>query len=235
MGRELKRVSIGFIWPINKRWDGYVNPHYYHSHDCEACAGRGETFSRQRLHDLMSLLMLSGTDAAKESCHPYLQTSHLYATQGLVCGKDMVELTEALSGRKMCQYLGHGSSDTWRAVEKLIQASGLPETWGFCPVCKGEGSIWDSDESKKSAENWSREEPPAGDGFQIWETVSEGSPISPVFKTAEDLAGYMAGRPWGADKGSSYESWMKFITGPGWSLSMVVDASGVRTGADACA
>lgn len=30
-------------------------------------------------------------------------------------------------------------------------------------------------------------EPPTGEGFQLWETVSEGSPISPVFESLEEL------------------------------------------------
>lgn len=30
-------------------------------------------------------------------------------------------------------------------------------------------------------------EPPKGEGFQLWETTSEGSPISPVFKTLDEL------------------------------------------------
>ena len=29
--------------------------------------------------------------------------------------------------------------------------------------------------------------PPPGDGFQLWETTSEGSPTSPVFATLDDL------------------------------------------------
>lgn len=29
--------------------------------------------------------------------------------------------------------------------------------------------------------------PPKGDGFQLWETTSEGSPVSPVFKTLDEL------------------------------------------------
>ncbi len=29
--------------------------------------------------------------------------------------------------------------------------------------------------------------PPVGDGFQLWETTSEGSPVSPVFKTLDEL------------------------------------------------
>lgn len=31
-------------------------------------------------------------------------------------------------------------------------------------------------------------DPPDGEGFQLWETTSEGSPISPVFTTPEELA-----------------------------------------------
>lgn len=30
-------------------------------------------------------------------------------------------------------------------------------------------------------------EPPVGDGFQLWETTSEGSPVSPVFESLEEL------------------------------------------------
>lgn len=29
--------------------------------------------------------------------------------------------------------------------------------------------------------------PPTGDGYQLWETTSEGSPISPVFVTLNEL------------------------------------------------
>ena len=30
-------------------------------------------------------------------------------------------------------------------------------------------------------------EPPRGEGFQLWETTSEGSPVSPVFETLDKL------------------------------------------------
>ena len=96
---------------------------------------------------------------------------------------------------------------------KIIAAAGLPENWGTCPACEGSGRIWESGEAQSATELWQPEEPPAGPGFQIWETVSEGSPISPVFASAEELAGYMATRPWGADEGASHESWLNFING----------------------
>lgn len=35
-------------------------------------------------------------------------------------------------------------------------------------------------------------EPPAGDGYQLWETTTEGSPQSPVFRTLDELCGWCA-------------------------------------------
>lgn len=32
--------------------------------------------------------------------------------------------------------------------------------------------------------------PPKGDGYQLWETTSEGSPISPVFATLDELCSW---------------------------------------------
>lgn len=36
-------------------------------------------------------------------------------------------------------------------------------------------------------DNPCRTDPPVGDGYQLWENTSEGSPISPVFDTLEEL------------------------------------------------
>lgn len=232
MGRELKRVPLDFKWPENKPWEGYLNQHYAKSHNCPACGGSGSTTASQRLGDLVSLLMLSGTDALRGACHPYLSEAPLYSTQGKTCGADMAELTAGLAGRTP-SFMGHDACDKWPAKKKIIAAAGLSEEWGTCQECHGDGMIWDSTEDKQAAEDWTRSEPPTGDGYQIWETVSEGSPISPVFATPEELAQHMAGTRWGADKGSSVETWLKFINGPGWAPSMVMDANGIRSGADA--
>ena len=32
--------------------------------------------------------------------------------------------------------------------------------------------------------------PPAGSGYQLWETTTEGSPVSPVFETLDGLCGW---------------------------------------------
>lgn len=126
--------------------------------------------------------------------------------------------------------LGHDAINQWIVVGAECKRLGIDST---CPHCAGSGTIWDSPEDEQAAEAWEHRDPPAGDGYQIWETVSEGSPISPVFATPEELAQHMAGKPWGADNGSSYETWLHFINGPGCAPSGIIDANGVRTGADA--
>jgi len=39
-------------------------------------------------------------------------------------------------------------------------------------------------------EDWKNYDPPTGEGYQLWETTSEGSPISPVFETLDDLCAW---------------------------------------------
>lgn len=81
-----------------------------------------------------------------------------------------------------------------------------------CPCCEGEGKVYP------------RIEIPEGPGWQMWENVSEGSPMSPVFETAEELAHWLAdtGASAFADQTASYEQWMSTIReGSAWSASLV--------------
>lgn len=226
MGREVRRVPMDFAWPLNKPWDGFCNPHHA---KCRSCGGAGDTLAMQRLSDLVSLLMLSGDDARRGKCHPYFTEAPLHRTDGMVCGADMLELTTGLAGREPSRF-GHDSVDGWRATKKIVAAAGMHEKWGICQVCDGHGMPPDV---RAAAEAWEPTNPPTGDGWQVWETVSEGSPISPVFATPEELARHMAATRFGGDRGTSYEQWLKFITGPGWAPSMVMDEHGFRTGVEA--
>lgn len=124
----------------------------------------------------------------------------------------------------------HDACNQWVVARAECKRLGVDAK---CAHCAGSGEIWDSPEDEQAADEWTKTEPPAGDGYQIWETVSEGSPISPVFATPEELAQHLAGKPWGADKGSSYEDWMRFINGPGWAVSIVMDSTGIRSGPSA--
>lgn len=103
-------------------------------------------------------------------------------------------------------------------------------------MCNGKGSIWQPAETEEWAENWEREEPPAGEAYQIWETVSEGSPISPAFSDPRILAEWMANSPpWGAAEPMSADRWLEWIVGPGWSPSSIMTSEGYKDGVNAMA
>lgn len=84
---------------------------------------------------------------------------------------------------------------------------------------------------------------PTGDGWQLWQTVSDG-PVSPVFATPEELIDWMSQpdtrprewwqdqspypkRPWG--QGWRRETAEKFVRGTGWIPSLVVKDGNVQT------
>jgi hypothetical protein len=57
-------------------------------------------------------------------------------------------------------------------------------------------------------------DPPEGEGFQLWETTSEGSPVSPVFESLEELC------EWCADNATTFakykatkEEWYSMLSG----------------------
>ena len=62
-----------------------------------------------------------------------------------------------------------------------------------CSRCGGSGTIWPTPEIERMHEDWEPVEPPKGDGYQLWETTSEGSPISPVFATLDELCKWAEG------------------------------------------
>lgn len=105
-----------------------------------------------------------------------------------------------------------------------------------CEHCKGQGEIWDSKENRTRAKRWREKEPPRGAGYQLWETVTEGSPISPVFRTPEQLADWLVSSrdfEWNTDKITTREQWLKFINGPCWAPSLVSHGGKLITGVQA--
>ena len=82
----------------------------------------------------------------------------------------------------------------------------------LCSSCNGNGFIWSSEEDEQNYEEWKKTEPPTGEGFQLWETTSEGSPTSPVFKTIEELAFYCENNcsTFGRERATK-EQWLKML------------------------
>lgn len=235
MGRELKRVALDFDWPLGKTWEGFLNPHCNRCPNCES----GCTPEKRAVEKIVRLLLIAGDDSRirpkdfkyeypkmqlpimvgnRYWPHPYLVDAGVTDT-----GEKMHELSTGLAGREPT-FMGHDAIDAYSATKKVIAAAGLdPETWGICPVCEGSA---EDPASKKAADAWEETPPPAGEGWQVWETVSEGSPITPVFKTADELIDFMCSAPKDAKRagwaqGYSREAAEHFVRGSGWAPSAI--------------
>jgi hypothetical protein len=192
MGREIKRVALDFDWPLNKVWKGFVqeNPHHIKCPDCNY----GYTGAAQWLEAILRLLTCAADDAvyAEGKRNPDRIFPHPYLTR--LCNApeqppsiELVEFMDALEIKR--DIFGYTGSDI---MWKLLQKLDLPEDWGRCKTCGGDAIHPDH---KDAMEQWDKEhpdyEPPEGEGYQIWETVSEGSPISPVFEEKEGMVGWL--------------------------------------------
>lgn len=86
---------------------------------------------------------------------------------------------------------GHDSLNCWIVIKAKLKREGKTHK---CGHCNGSGEDWRHDNGKwiqfklkRQYENWKQYEPPHGEGFQLWENTSEGSPMTPVFKTILEL------------------------------------------------
>lgn len=200
MGREIKRVALDLDWQLNKVWKGYVSPDW---RDCpEGCKG-GYSKAYRLMEEAVNRLMWN-RDGMKNA--------------------DYCKVTTFLAGREPAAPFGHDSMDAWAAVKKLGEMAGLPDDWHTCPVCHGHGNHPDDQDA---IDAWKATEPPVGEGWQVWETVSEGSPISPVFVTAIECAAWVE-----KNEHCSLDAAMKFVN-DGWAPSMIMDGKGLRSGIQA--
>lgn len=228
MGREIKRVPVDFDWPVNKVWEGFFPPAELRLPGCDVCDGGGATRARQWVGAVTRLLLLLGEEHDQSNSARRRSTPHPYLRD--VGGPwpnrpspDIVELTGGLAGRPPRDPFGHDAIDAWAATAAIVKAAGLPDTWGRCTNCDATGEVG-TPEQRAAAEAWKRTEPPEGDGWQVWETVSEGSPITPVFATADALIDHLAtvgySGDWGRDGPLRREA-AAALVGAGWTPSGV--------------
>lgn len=123
---------------------------------------------------------------------------------------------------------GHDSINASVVIRARCEREGVSDT---CPTCDGHAGVEKYPGQRAEAEAWEPTDPPKGDGWQLWETVSEGSPISPVFATADDLAVWMSD-PERGDRWVPQEVAAKFIA-DGWAPSLVFSPqTGVVSGVE---
>ena len=238
MGREVKRVALDFDWPLNKTWKGYIdNPYVDKGCTNPQCSG-GQSALGWYIQSLCyALFQAASNQHHGHKMHPW--TKEIVPCAGETAfpgGKHPEGLDEFVAG--LCDAKVEGffprnmfdsaAGDQYILMQKLFEKAGLKDIYN-CKVCDGSGM---QPEFLKRFEAWEDTEPPAGEGWQMWETVSEGSPISPVCKTPEELARYMADNPWGAMRDGNYDQWFAMIKA-GWAPSAIVVDGKFMTGVEA--
>lgn len=141
--------------------------------------------------------------------------------------------TAAQINREMQFGFGHDGINHYICTRFRAKKLGF---YGVCPHCQGESHIFRDEAQRRAYDAWERTEPPEGEGWQMWETTSEGSPISIVCETPEKLAAWLVSNrasSFGHD-GASFAAWLSMIRA-GWAPSMVGDGGGLQGGVAALA
>lgn len=86
------------------------------------------------------------------------------------------------------QGMGHDAINAGICISARCERYGYTDT---CASCDGHGVVRDP-ELEARIEAWKPTEPPAGEGYQLWQDTSEDSPISPVFATLDELCAWAA-------------------------------------------
>lgn len=228
MGRKIRRVPMDFDWPLGATYIGFLCP--YNGTKCPYCEGKGYSPEARRVSDDWYDTDRTG----RQWCHNITQDevdallekgrlidlTHVFRRpEGWVPNgkpKPTVDEVNAWSRNPTRGGFGHDSINQMICVTARCKRLGIDR---LCKKCEGEGHLYLTPEIKALAEAWERVEPPTGEGWQEWETVSEGSPTSPVFATPEELAKHLA-RGAGMS-GGSYERALAFVK-EGWAPSFMI-------------
>lgn len=232
MGREVKRVALDFDWPENLPWKGYMSP--YKGQEC-VCKGTGMNPETAALGEAFYALNERHghgrwcNSITQDEVQALVDADRLYDfTSHFVPGKgwqpnDPPTMPSAEQVNEWNQRgFGHDAINRWILIETRAKRLGI---YGKCKWCDGEGSLWPSDEYRKLSDEWERIDPPVGEGWQVWETVSEGSPITPVFATREALVDHLVEGGDGWDRKRGEAGWSRdnaeSFVGDGWAPSLI--------------
>lgn len=249
MGREIRRVPLDFDWPLNEAWEGFLMPDRLDSTPCSQCDfGSGPTGLSHEAHALDASFYSSWRQPGWHNKLEQDDVDHLVArgrlpklvwrepTPDNPRDREWVKVprtadeVNAANGPESSVFddLNHDCFNRGILVQFRCEKLGVS---GTCGQCGGDGGIEAYPGQRAEADAWEPSDPPAGDGWQLWETTSEGSPISPVFASADLLAEWMSqperGRNW-----VPQEAARKFIE-VGWAPTAAGSAEhGVRPGVE---
>lgn len=299
MSREVRRVPLGFGWPLKKTWEGYFTPEFLREESCPDCV-QGYSPRAQLLYDrwygnapfrpedtgstpltvetpavrlfaernVAQAPEYYGSDESaivreaarlarlwndswshhldQDDVNALVEDGRLYDfTHTFVQGEGWqpkdpaVVPTAAEVNDWSLRGWGHDGINAWVVIRARCAREGVEYE---CETCQGHASIEAWSGQRVCAEAWHQQDhdPPRGDAWQLWETTSEGSPVSPAFATAEELARWLTSDEGGDAIGFghsraelTYGQALKFV-GVGWAPSMVGSPEhGLESGVDA--
>jgi len=264
MGREVRRVPLDFDWPVGPVWKGYMNPYSpTKCRVCDGCGLNSETKKLQDEWYSFGKPEWVYSDDGKRRYNALAWSNNLDEddVKALVDGNRLWDWTrrprnaeqEAViketgkfwlpenngyipTPEEVNEWnrwgMGHDSCNQWICVKAKAERLGV---YGNCPVCDGHGNYFCDEKYRKLSDEWEGFDPPKGPGYQLWETTSEGSAMSPVFETPEELARWLAdtGASSFGSSTESYETWLDFVRGPGWAPSAVSTGGVLNSGVSA--
>lgn len=260
MSREVRRVPLDFDFPLDKTWTGYLVPEELQLPLCPDCRYPygGGTHGQSKEYHLIYLAFwehnwpegqkhLAWRHDLTQADIDYLADRELFYRTVHVEKSEMypngwyyeyfrptlAEVQKANEKPSLFDPLDLGSGKLHYLVERRCALQNFPTA---CGTCHGKGHVA-TRKQKRAHDAWKPTEPPTGEGWQLWQTVSEGGPISPVFGTPDELATWMASPAysWGNRNGLlpqiTYEQALAFI-GVGFSVGsgMVTAEHGLESG-----
>lgn len=211
------RVPLDFDWPLHRVWGGFLMDPDLALPDCPDCS-----------HDRTSRQPTGLTAAAWGIHATFYATSAPEPFRSQICWHDKItqaEVDHLLSrGRLRSLVRNNDGTSTWESlplsaadvnaaqdgghghdsVNQSILFQYRCERLGIdvnCSTCGGKASVG-TPEQFAAIEEWEPTDPPTGDGWQVWEDVSAGSPISPVFRSRDGVVTWLTspdgfGTAWG--------------------------------------
>lgn len=222
VNRRLRRVPLDFSWPVGRVWDGFQRQGDLEFPPCWVCGpASGGRYGRNRHGDLgdgysPGARAINRTFYCIDVADPWLREQMSWRDKlGLTEVARLVErglLPQGVTAAEVNAANGPGRP-SWdhrdlrlagnAAHELLLLRCELLGIEHTCAACGGQGDEA-TDELRAQADAWEPTEPPVGAGYQMWESTSEGSPISPVFASEDTLAGWLAEHMTGV----GYSGWL---------------------------
>ncbi len=240
MSRDVKRGPKGFDWPVGQIWNGYLCP--INPQHCNPCDGDGHNPETHQIAEDFYDFSCTGRKWVDAITQDEVQAlvdrgrlmdfTHTW-TQGVGWQRRQDEYTPSAQqineANRAASVFGHDAINRWILIETRAKRLGV---YGKCSGCGGDGQLFASDAQRKAYDEWRGTEPPEGDWYQMWETTTEGSPMSPACETPEALADWLVANNASAagSMTATREEWLNMIAA-GSALSMVsIPGVGVVSG-----